>query len=68
MRYSINYFGAYYSDDTEGCNTHYYSRWEDAVAELYGLHGAGVPNVVLKDEEYDCSLSWDERDGEFCWY
>lgn len=67
MRYSINYFGAYYADDADGFNCHFYTNWDSARAEQLGLWGAGKRDVVLKDEDYGCSLSWCAKTNEWEW-
>ena len=67
MRYSISYFGAYYTGDDEGFNCHFYNSWDVARAEQLGLWGAGKRDVVLKDEDYDCSLSWNAQSNDWEW-
>ncbi len=69
MRYSVNYTGALFTDDKDGVNTFYTDRFEEAVALLRDI----VVNyeidkfAYLKDEEYQCSLYWDEKEKEFYW-
>ena len=69
MRYSVNYTGALFVDDKDGVNTFYTDRFEEAVALLRDI----VVNyeidkfAYLKDEEYQCSLYWDEKEKEFYW-
>lgn len=69
MRYSVNYTGALFTDDKDGVNTFYTDRFEEAVALLRDI----VVNyeidkfAYLKDEEYQCSLHWDEKEKEFYW-
>ena len=69
MRYSVNYTGALFTDDKDGVNTFYTDRFEEAVALLRDI----VVNyeidkfAYLKDEEYQCSFYWDEKEKEFYW-
>lgn len=67
MRYSVNYFSPYFVTDREGVNTHYFSTYEAARDLLYGVVQAGFVDAYLKDEEYQCSLHWDEKEKEFYW-
>ena len=68
MRYSINYSGAFFVGDNENYNTHYYDCFKKARNDLYALIAAGVDeHAYLKDEEYQCSLHWDDKAQEFYW-
>lgn len=67
MRYSVNYFSPFFTTDREGVNTHYFSLFETARDLLYILVQAGFEDAYLKDEEYQCSMHWDEKEKEFYW-
>lgn len=68
MRYSVNYTGALFSDDKEGVNTFYTDDFDAAVSLLRDVINYGIDMMAyLKDEEYQCSLYWDEREKEFYW-
>ena len=59
-RYTVGYNGCYYSDDSDGWNSHDYNCWEDAIAEYNALRSVVVPDVYLKDNEYCVTLQDDE--------
>ena len=68
MRYSVNYNGALFTDDKEGVNTFYTNSFEDACTLLRDIIAYKIDlSAYLKDEEYQCSLYWDEKEGEFYW-
>ena len=67
MRYSVNYFSPFFTTDREGVNTHYFSSYEAARNLLYDVVCAGFTDAYLKDEEYQCSLHWDDKEKEFYW-
>jgi hypothetical protein len=67
MRYSVNYFSPFFVDDKEGVNTHYFVVFEAARDLLYALVQSGLEDAYLKDEEYQCSLHWDNKEKEFYW-
>ena len=52
MRYTVKYFGAFFTDDNDKYNTYETNRFEDAY---------------LKDEEYQCSMHWNKREQEYYW-
>ena len=68
MRYSVNYTGAFFTDDKEGVNTFYTDSFADAIALLSDILNYRIDMFAyLKDEEYQCSLHWDENEKEFYW-
>ena len=68
MRYSVNYTGALFTDDKGGVNTYYTNRFEDAMSLLRDIINYGIDMMAyLEDEEYQCSLYWDEKEKEFYW-
>ena len=68
MRYSVNYTGALFTDDKDGVNTFYTDRFEEAIALLGDIISYKIDlNAYLKDEEYQCSLYWDDKEKEFYW-
>ena len=68
MRYSVNYNGALFTDDREGVNTFYTDSFAEAMALLSDIISYGIDMMAyLQDEEYQCSLYWDEREKEFYW-
>ena len=67
MRYSVNYFSPFFVTDRDGVNTHYFSTYEAARDLLYEVVQAGFVDAYLKDEEYQCSLHWDNDAEEFYW-
>ena len=68
MRYSVNYKGALSIDDSEGYNTFYTDSFERAMNLLRDIIYYKIDmNAYLKDEEYQCSLYWDEKEKEFYW-
>lgn len=68
MRYSVNYTGVLFTDDKEGVNTFYTDRFEEAMSLLRDIINYGIDMMAyLKDEEYQCSLYWDEKEKEFYW-
>lgn len=68
MRYSVNYTGVLFIDDKEGVNTFYTDRFKEAMSLLRDIINYGIDMMAyLKDEEYQCSLYWDEKEKEFYW-
>lgn len=67
MRYTVNYFGAFFTDDNDKYNTYETNRFEDAVDMLKTLVSCGFEDTYLKDEEYQCSMHWDKREQEYYW-
>ena len=68
MRYSVNYTGALFVNDKEGVNTFYTNQFEEAMSLLRYIINYGIDMMAyLKDEEYQCSLYWDEKEKEFYW-
>ena len=67
MRYTVNYFGAFFTDDNDKYNTYETNRFEDAVDMLKTLVFCGFEDAYLKDEEYQCSMHWDKREQEYYW-
>ena len=68
MRYSVNYTGALFAWDKNGVNTFYTDDFDAAVSLLRDVINYRIDMFAyLKDEEYQCSLYWDEREKEFYW-
>ena len=68
MRESVNYAGARFIDDKEGVNTFYTDCFEHAMNLLRDIIRYKIDMFAyLKDEEYQCSLYWDEQENEFYW-
>jgi hypothetical protein len=68
MRYSVNYEGRFFIDDTDRYNTQYFSRFEAARNFLWDIIQSGIDDIAyLKDEEYQCTLHWDSETKEFYW-
>ena len=67
MRYTVNYGGARFCDDSENFNTHWYNDFQTAVDLLYDLAQNGFKDAYLKDEEYQCVLRWDEDEKCMMW-
>ena len=69
MRYTVNYSGAVFTDDGEGFNCFETNDLQRAKEILYHIIQSGADvYAYLKDEEYQCSMHWDEKEKEFCWY
>ena len=58
MRWTINWFGKFYSDDTEGWNSRETNSWAEAITDFTFLNDEGI-ECYLEDNEYGCSLHWD---------
>ena len=67
MRYTVNYFGAFFTGDSDSYNVYETDSWDKASELFYCLHYAGFEGVYVKDEEYQCTFRYDPRDSEFCW-
>ena len=67
MRYTVNYEGAFFTDDTDGFNCFETDSWAEARNLLTALLANGFKTAYIKDEEYECTFRWDERDKEFVW-
>ena len=68
MRYSVNYTGALFTGDKEGVNTFYADDFDTAMSLLRYIINYEIDMFAyLKDEEYQCSLYWDEKEKEFYW-
>ena len=68
MRYTVNYCGAVFTDDNEGFNCFETNDLQRAKEILYHIVQSGADvRAYLKDEEYQCSMHWDEKDKEFYW-
>lgn len=55
MRYTVNYFGAFFTDDSDRYNTYETNSFEDAVDVLKMLIQCGFEDAYLKDEDYQCA-------------
>ena len=67
MRYTVNYSGAFFTGDSDGWNCYETNSWEKARELFYTLYYAGLTDVYIKDEEYQCTFQYDERDKDFVW-
>ena len=67
MRYTVNYSGAFFTGDSDGWNCYETNSWEKALELFYTLFYAGITDVYIKDEEYQCTFQYDERDKDFVW-
>ena len=71
MRYTVNYFGAVFSEDKDNeVNTIEYgvSDFIRALEDLRHIVMSGADvNAYLRDEKYGCSLHWDPHKKEFYW-
>ena len=68
MRYTVNYCGAVFVDDIDGFNCFETNDFYRAKEILYHivLNGGDI-HAYLRDEEYQCSLYWDEEERKFYW-
>ena len=67
MKYTVNYFGAFFTYDSDTYNTYETNRLEDAVDMLKTLVRCGFEDAYLKDEEYQCTMYWDKTAKEYYW-
>ena len=67
MRYTVNYSGAFFTGDSDGWNCYETNSWEKARELFYTLYYAGLTDTYIKDEEYQCTFQYDERDKDFVW-
>ena len=67
MRYTVNYSGAFFTDDNNDFNIHWFPTWSKARDVFYALHEAGFSDVYVRDEEYQCTFRFDPRDNDFVW-
>lgn len=68
MRYTVNYCGAFYINDSDKFNIHEFDCFKDAYDLLMDLIHCGVDeNAYIKDEEYECCFRWDKKHNEFYW-
>ena len=67
MRYTVNYSGAFFTGDSDGWNCYETNFWEKARELFYTLFYVGLTDVYIKDEEYQCTFQYDERDKDFVW-
>lgn len=67
MRYTVNYSGAFFTDDSDTYNTYETNSWDKARELFYTLYYAGFEDVYIKDEEYQCIFHFDKRDNDFVW-
>lgn len=67
MRYTVNYFGAFFTDDSDTYNVYETDSWDKARELFYTLFYAGFEDVYIKDEEYQCTFRFDKRDNDFVW-
>ena len=67
MRYTVNYSGAFFTGDSDDWNCYETNSWEKARELFYCLYYAGLTDVYIKDEEYQCTFQYDERDKDFVW-
>lgn len=68
MRYTVNYCGAVFTDDKDGYNCFETNSLREAKELLYHIVQSGADvHAYIKDEDYQCSLHWDEKEREFYW-
>ena len=67
MRYSVNYFGVFFTYDNYEYNTYETNCFEDAVDMLKTLVTCGFEDAYLKDEDYQCTMYWDKHEEEYYW-
>lgn len=67
MRYTVNYFGAFFTGDNDTYNVYETNSWEKARELFYTLFYAGLEDTYIKDEEYQCTFRFDPRDNDFVW-
>ena len=67
MRYTVNYKGVFFTDDKDGFNCFETNSYREAFDLFYSLFGAGFKDAYIKDEEYQCTFQYDERDKDFVW-
>lgn len=67
MRYTVNYEGAFFTDDSDGFNCFETDSWDKARELFYTLFYAGFEDAYIKDEEYQCTFRFDKHDNEFVW-
>lgn len=67
MRYTVNYSGAFFTDDNDDFNCFETNSWDKARELFYTLFYAGFEDVYIKDEEYQCIFYYDGCYGEFIW-
>lgn len=68
MRYTVNYCGAVFTDDSDGFNCFETNNFQRAKEILYHIVQSGADiHAYLKDEEYQCTFQYDPRDNDFVW-
>ena len=68
MRYTVNYFGAFFSSDNDTYNCYETNSWAEAREMFYNLISTGDFNdAYIKDEEYDCCYRYYPETGECEW-
>ena len=67
MRYTVNYFGAFFTGDNDTYNVYETNSWDKAQELFYALFYAGLEDTYIKDEEYQCTFRFDPRDNDFVW-
>lgn len=68
MRYTVNYYGAVFTDDNDGFNCVEFNDFQGARELLYHIIQCSADlNAYIKDEEYQCYMHWDEKEKEFYW-
>ena len=66
MRYTINYCGAVFINYSDGFNCFETNNFQQAKEILYHIvqNGADI-HAYLKDEDYQCSMYWNEKEKNF---
>lgn len=67
MRYTVNYAGAFWTGDSESFNSHGTNSLPEATGWLRTLLQAGFKEAYVKDEEYGCTLTWNEDEKSLMW-
>ena len=67
MRYTVNYEGAFFTDDKETFNCFETDSWAEARNLLTALLANGFKTAYIKDEEYQVYYSWCEQLRDFVW-
>lgn len=67
MRYTVNYEGAFFTDDSDGFNQVGYNSLADAIDLFHMLFYGGFSTAYIKDEEYQVYYSWCEQLRDFVW-
>ena len=67
MKYTVNYTGAYYSDDTDDFNTIEYDNFNEALWMLIDLVENGFDDAYLRNETYGSVGRYNLREEQLEW-